>query len=725
MKKNDKKRGAVANLWSLYYDDGNSFNKGMYMGFSDYVDVFHGNLEYELPQPEGVAATWFFLKAQTGNTHAGASLPFSAPSVCAYTGGYPTGYSPYWNNYHSRPERIMDPAKPMAVGFSHFHQSGTGAIGFYYNYFIITPTAGDSPRERFTDFPLENEKGSPGFYSCTLGGIPVSVTAGRMSCCYRIAFPSGGGTLVCDPYLNGLFRDKKSKAPFGQVLSLEKGGGYAAFLIQYAFPLSVYLKCPGAKSMNLLSDGRLAIRFDGGEAELSLGFSFNGMSGAKTHAEKIIGFDDTRQKAKAEWDRLLGAAEIDAPAEKREVFYSSLYHSLVKPCDISGDSPYWNDGPCWIDLATMWDAYKAQMPLIFTLYGESASLTKSLIHSAGHLGYYPNCFCLNPPDTETDMQARALGWHSVYDAFVRGVPADYESALELMEKDLKRPPNNDFLEKGITAPYPSHTWDLTCACFAAGLLAKALKQDDRAAMFFRYAKNWPNILDKNTGLMTANGRFYEGNQWNYSFRLLPQTAERIAHNREAFVRNLDAFFGYGAPPVTQNVDPHSSTGMKAGEALSRFEGFNNETDMETPYAYIYANRHDRTAEICRLGMDAMFAPGRGGICGNDDSGGLSAMYLCNTIGLFPASGLPYLFIGSPGVKECSLRLRNGNAFTVRSANFSRVNRYVKKAALNGKPLSRAWLWTDELMAGGVLDLEMSAAPEAWDIEPPPTPQILA
>jgi putative alpha-1,2-mannosidase len=248
-------------------------------------------------------------------------------------------------------------------------------------------------------------------------------------------------------------------------------------------------------------------------------------------------------------------------------------------------------------------------------------------------------------------------------------------------------------------------------------------------MFFRYSKNWPNILDKNTGLMTHHGRFYEGNQWNYSFRFLPQTAERIAGNRESFVKNLDAFFGYGAPPVAQNTDPRNISGIKAGEALSRFEGFNNETDMETPYAYIYANRHDRTAEICRLGMESMFAAGRGGICGNDDSGGLSAMYLCNTIGLFPVSGLPYIFIGSPGLRESRLRLRNGNVFTVRcyarGGNLSRLYRYVKKAALNGKPLSRAWLWTKELMAGGALDLEMSDYPESWDIEPPPDARELS
>ena len=697
---------------------------------SNHVDVFHGNFEYQLPEPKGIAASWFFLKAQTGNTHPGASLPFCAPSVCAYTGGYPTGYSPYWYNTHSRPVRIMDPEKPDAVGFSHFQQSGTGAMGFYYNYFIITPVAGDSKPQRFSRFPLENEKGSPGFYSCTLGEIPVSITAGKMSCCYRIIFPSGGGSIICDLELNGLFREGKCESPLGKVLSLEHGKDFLSAQIQYALPLSIFLRCPKAKSINPLSDGRIVINFDSGTADLFIGFSYNGINKAKINAESVSSFEETCENARIEWDRLLGAIEIDADAKQKEIFYSSLYHSLVKPCNITGDSPYWNDRSCWVDFATMWDMYKAQLPLIFSLYNDEAvSITDSIIKSADFCGFYPNEFCLQPPDEEANSQARALGWHSVFDAFTRGANADYITALELMEKNLNGKTNSDFLEKGITEPYPSHTWDLTCACFSAGLLAKALKKNDKATMFFKHSEKWLNILDNKTGLMIPQGRFYEGNNWNYSFRFLPQTAARIEYNKEAFIKNLDTFFGYGAPPIKQNTDPRNIIAMKAGEALCRFEGFNNETDMETPYTYIYAGRHDRTAEICRLGMEAMFNTGRGGICGNDDSGGLSAMYLCNTIGLFPASGLPYLFIGSPGNKESILHLRNGNVFTVRSINFNPGNFFVKSAKLNGKTLDRAWLWTDELMTGGNLDLEMSDKPEAsnnrfWDIEPPPVENIL-
>ena len=38
------------------------------MGNLQYADPFLGNDAIALPEPEGIAATWFFVKAQTGNT---------------------------------------------------------------------------------------------------------------------------------------------------------------------------------------------------------------------------------------------------------------------------------------------------------------------------------------------------------------------------------------------------------------------------------------------------------------------------------------------------------------------------------------------------------------------------------------------------------------------------------------------------------------------------------
>ena len=90
-----------------------------------YMDPFFGNGTIDLPKPEGIAATWFFIKAQTGNTHPGAQAPLSMISAGAYTGAYPTGYGVNAPNTHATPARYLD--RPAALGFAHMQQSGTGA----------------------------------------------------------------------------------------------------------------------------------------------------------------------------------------------------------------------------------------------------------------------------------------------------------------------------------------------------------------------------------------------------------------------------------------------------------------------------------------------------------------------------------------------------------------------------------------------------------------------
>ena len=58
-------------------------------------------------------------------------------SACAYSGAYPTGYGRYAKNLEGVPADLFD--RMQASGFTHFQQSGTGAIRKYYNYVRVTP----------------------------------------------------------------------------------------------------------------------------------------------------------------------------------------------------------------------------------------------------------------------------------------------------------------------------------------------------------------------------------------------------------------------------------------------------------------------------------------------------------------------------------------------------------------------------------------------------------
>ena len=141
--------------------------------------------------------------------------------------------------------------------------------------------------------------------------------------------------------------------------------------------------------------------------------------------------------------------------------------------------------------------------------------------------------------------------------------------------------------------------------------------------------------------------------------------------------------------------------------LGRFEGFNNESDTEAPFSYIYADRHDRTCEVVRAGMKYMFSTGRGGLPGNNDTGALSSYYVFAALGLFPVAGQDLFLIGSPFVSKAVVELFNGNVLTITAANCSEENIYVESVKFNGRELDGFKVPASELLRGGKLEFVMT------------------
>ena len=167
------------------------------------VDPFIGTAVTALPTPTGLAATWWWPKPQVGNTHPGATYPLGMVSACAYSGGYPTGYGRYDLVTDGVPNQIHD--RQLASGFTHFQQSGTGAIRKYYNYFRVTPML-QSLDDLGTFWEIEQESAQPGWYAATLAtGIRCEVTVGPKSAVHRYTFPGHpDARLVIDFSLGGL-----------------------------------------------------------------------------------------------------------------------------------------------------------------------------------------------------------------------------------------------------------------------------------------------------------------------------------------------------------------------------------------------------------------------------------------------------------------------------------------------------------------------------------------
>jgi putative alpha-1,2-mannosidase len=706
------------------------------------VDPFLGNGATDLTAAEGIAAAWFWPKAQVGNTHPGACYPFGMVSACAYSGAYDTGYGRYEKSTDGQPRVRHD--QYTATGFAHFQQSGTGDIQVFYNYVKVVPLTG-SLAQLGARWVLEDEEASPGYYAATLAdtGIHAELTVGRRVAMHRYTFPGGrdsvlaidlseGGIEIADREIVPTAADFRLEGDCAVIGSVTVSGIELFFCLEIDAPVSVsgivnrgqaepeeraYAR-PAVDRDNL-PFGAFFVLGPAYQANVRIGFSLRSVAQARFNADELRGrtFDQVARATRDAWSAYLGRVQVaGASAEQRQIYYSALYHSLIKPCDFTGESPFWaGDDPLFLDLATMWDMYKTQLPLVLTVYPEvGRQIARSLLAYGRHYGRFPNETLISHDYEPFDSsQARALAHVTLADAWHRRMEGiDWREAAATMERVLLIERNREFLKEGVVHPL-AHTLDLANACFCTAQVARGVGDEALYQRMMGWAGNWTNAYDPETARL-GESWYYEGTGANYSFRLLHDMAGRIALNGSAaaFVADMDRFFGYGAPPCQQPVHRPYGDVMAVGFALGRFEGLNNEPDMETPYGYIYAGRPDRTAEIVRAVMRYQYTTGRGGLPGNDDSGALSSWYVWNAIGLFPVAGQDVFLIGSPIFERATIALSRGT-LTIETKDNSPRNLYVRSAALNGQAIDRAYVRYAEIAGGGTLTLDMAPEPTAW------------
>ena len=676
-----------------------------------------------------------------------------------------TGYGQYSKSTEGVPEAMFDRAQ--ASGFTHFQQSGTGAIRKYYNYVRVTPMV--EPLDALGQaWPMHDEVAEAGYYATTLEtGVRCEITVGEKVAVHRYTFPRHrSARVVVDLSCGGLAIEHGRTVPLrAQVENLGHGRAQGTVVLE-GVPLSVHLEVdsPGWRQMlwhdRRLIDGGTRLDFDsirqttlrpfgllfigptgpGQTVEIRLGLSLRGCDQARANLRRecIEGrpaFDVVRAATRERWHDHVDRVQVEGgtPA-RRTVMATALYHSLIKPCFADDESPFWPmSGPFAFDVCTMWDVYKTQLPLLAAIAPDrAADLLESLIRVCEEEGNFPIGYRMARGADRFFRQASALVHTALADAHALGLgDIDWSWALVHMVDDLRRMYGEDFFEAGVVHPI-THTLDLAYAHHCTAQVARALSDRRLADDLAARSHHWANAFDRATGLL-VDSTFYEGGKWNYSFRLLHDMAARIAlaGGDTAFIRMLDAFFGFGAPPVRQPGRRPSPAEMAAGYALNRFEGLNNEPDMEAPWAYHYSGRPDRTAEVVHAALTWQFGTGAGGLPGNDDSGGLSSWYVWASLGLFPVAGQSRFLVDAPAFERATLRV-SGGEFVIETTGHREQpvgadgveqtppTQYVQSARLDDKPLDAAYLAAVDVHRGGRLLLELGPQPSGWGtaIRPP-------
>lgn len=669
-------------------------------GAYEAVDLFWGSGGVDVPVSEGMARGWNWEKAQTGNTHPGAVLPFGWVSVCAYTGGYTSGYGRFGNSCTGYPPEVDE--RKHAWGFSHFQHSGVGWIEKFYNYFQFEPrTRGNAFCGRSR---LDDETARPGYYAATLSdyGVRFELTARRFAACHRYAFADAGGEVRLDLRKCGLdyefLRRDYPDYPGESVDSCEvhqvSSSGWDGFIVAHGIKIwfALRLKDPPASSSS--ADGVIAFSVDAKRAESFIGFSLAGGEEAVARADeaKRVGFDRSREEARAAWADEFSRLRVTFADERlRQRFYSALYHSLVKPCDT---------GRGFVDFSTFWDIYRTELPLVLSLDPKvGRGILEHVMSRTETGGFSPICQIMDDKVVDKDMQATALPLFTLADGFFRGVlsKADYPRFKRVVERELSH--------ADISNMSPTHTLDLSGACGAAAFVAETCNDVGWAKELRKRAEIGCAAYDPKTGLLPVRAVYYEGNHFNYSFRPHPGMNRRVAlaGGPDRFRGLLDEFFSVGQVPRSWHP---------ARDRMRRpdhFEGLNNECDMDAPFAYLWCGRVDRVAEICDLVRRCRFADGEGGCPGNNDSGSTGSWYVWSCLGLYPLTGTPYYLLTTPSAESAEIAFARG-ILRVRVERESSKSIYPVGYALDGKDFQEPWLRVSDVEAGGELVFRLADHP---------------
>lgn len=668
-----------------------------------YADVFYGNGEVTHFAEDGLASKWFYIKALCGNTVPHAVLPFGKMSVGAYSGGYPTGYGTHYPNSCGGIRKLW---KKMKIrGFSHLHQSGTGAIGYYYNYAVTTPFYGDIKESRkFRD--IKNEQACPGYYSVELDSIKTELTTTHDVAFHRYTFEKENGRIAIDFSNDGLsekFEEKyRSTAKDCEIFTKENKIFFSGVLsgVKLYFCVKAEgenIRCSVPENQKKVT---AVIDFDGKEIELKVAYSTISYEKSENQVDNLKdSFEITKQKVYNVWKEYLSVISIETDDEElKEKFYSCFYHSIVKPSIVTGENVLGVSDKTVVDFATFWDQYKTLYPLIYMLYNdESRKISESIVNISETFNKICCSFGLSDI-LPCEEQAKMLGVIALCDAYYAGF-ADKKDIEECIERELKRDDYKRFLDSGYFERY-THILDVTDACIDVSKITENAELKER---LLALSENWKNAYGDD-GLMSTDSPYYEGDRYTYSFRLQSNMKDRIelAGGKEKFASMLDDFFGFYKPSVKPITTVNFPSLKISKTHYHRFEGFNNECDMETPFAYIFAGQHEKLCQITSAAMRDSFLTGKNGLPGNNDSGGLSSCMMWLVLGIFPWAGTGKMLVGFPQIDSAEIALSNGNILKIKTEKNNQKLQCVKEVFFNDEKIEDYIIDTKKIFNGGTL-----------------------
>jgi predicted alpha-1,2-mannosidase len=690
----------------------------------------------------------------TGHTSPNASHPFGFMQPGPQTGNFAWKYC---GGYRYEDTLIW--------GFSQNRLNGTGIPDL--SDILIMPFSGEPGDDYKSNFSKETEKASPGYYAVSLtdNAVDVELTTTPHVAFHRYVFKkdSPGLYINLQSALVDTEEQFNTRVLFADV-NIENNQTITGHHIVkgWANPREFFyvvrFEKPFITQENITKDNRnkaptFLLRFDGKAEDvlqLKVAISTVSIEGAKEKIDtELPGWDFKRIKATAEntWESLLSRIKIEGSLEQKKNFYTSLYHTLIQPHDLSdpdgkyrapNDSIRTSPFGKYYSTFSLWDTFRAAHPLYTILTPEYASnLVNSMLLHAEDYGILPIWTLWG---RETYCMIGNHGVVPVVEACLKEIPGiDPEKAYQLVKQSLTG--YNQKYDWKIYDQYGYFPFDLvpeesvsrTLECsyddYCAAQLAKKLNKQQDYEFFMKRAAFYKNLFDPESRLArgkdsngnwrdpfdkfalshagTAGGDYTEGNAWQYTWHV-PQDVDGLINlmgGKETFVTKLDSLF-----TLEDRAESAGFTGDVTGLIGQYAQG--NEPSHHVAYLYTLAGRNDRTAELIREIFDKFYQPRPDGLCGNDDCGQMSAWYLFSALGFYPVNPVSGEYIlGAPQIPEAEIQLPGNKTFTVQAKKLSRKNKYVRSVTLNGKPLAGFKIKHEDIIQGGKLIFEMTNKPK--------------
>ncbi|MBB6460313.1 GH92 family glycosyl hydrolase [Flammeovirga kamogawensis] len=452
-------------------------------------------------------------------------------------------------------------------------------------------------------------------------------------------------------------------------------------------------------------------------------------------------FNKVKNEAKEKWNNQLTKVDVQTLTEDQKItFYTALYHTMLSPVlyeDVDGQyrgldqNIYTSDGFTNYTLFSLWDTYRALHPLFNVLHPtRNNDMIKSMlahqeqsVHNMLPIwSHYANeNWCM-------------IGYHAVSviaDAMVKettDVPPEKALNAALSTATVSYFDGiGEYIENGYVpadnnSASVSKTLEYAYDDFCISEIAKYAGKEGISSQFYYRSESFKNVFDSVSNYMrpkmlngtwrkefdpldTHGQGFIEGNAWNYGLYVPHSVDEMITMmgGKEDFATHLDKIF---TTPIEDRFIEKNEDITRDGIIGNYVHG--NEPGHHIPYLYNWTNHPYKTQQRVRMIMDTMYTNERDGLCGNDDAGQMSAWYVFSALGFYPVlPGSAEYALGSPLVKEATIKFENGNILHILAKKQSEKNVYVKRVILNGVEIKGPTINHFDLMKGGELVFEMS------------------